>query len=320
MYTTEALLSRTRSFAQLTTYRSHYFLYPWVTFVGLMIGSKGQPPLFSMFLVLLISYLASVSVYLLGDAVDIDIDKLNVPDRPLPSGSASQKDALLIVTFSGLTSLILAFLLNFEILAITMISLLVGYLYSLPFTRLKKRFLVKTAITASGGMLATFAGGAGMARLDMQVISAGISYFIYMAGVTTITDLRDMEGDRIHGIKTLPVVLGPSWTVKIALLEISFVGTFPLLFYCHTGFTVLFPMFALPVLISSVLSLYPLIYKWGKRDLCIKVKRRLVFLFIVYQIGLMAGAAPLNLLTIISSVTFTITLMLLKVLRREGAK
>jgi 4-hydroxybenzoate polyprenyltransferase len=136
-----------------------------------------------------------------------------------------------------------------------------------------------------------------------------------MAGVTTITDLRDMEGDKIHGIKTLPIVLGPSKTVKIALLEIGFVGTFPFLFYSHIGFTVLYPMFTMLVLIFSVLSLYPLIYQWEKRDLCIKVKRKLVFLFLLYQTGLMSGAAPLNSITVIFSVAFSTTLILFKVLR-----
>jgi 4-hydroxybenzoate polyprenyltransferase len=108
-------------------------------------------------------------VYLLGDVVDIDIDKLNVLNRPLASGFASRKDALLIVTLSGLTSLILALSLNFEIFVITVISLAMGYLYSLPLTRLKKRFLVKTVITASGGMLATLAGGAGVSKLEYPI-------------------------------------------------------------------------------------------------------------------------------------------------------
>ncbi len=282
-----------------------------------MVGSKCQPHLLSTALVLLIVYLASVSVYLLGDVIDVSIDKFNIPNRPLASGYASRKDALYIIAFFGFTALALSVLLNFETFLITKTSLIIGYLYSLPSVCLKKHFAIKTIITASGGMLATLTGGAGVGRLDSLVLFAGMSYLLYMAGVTTITDLRDMEGDRAYGIRTIPLVLGPSKTIKIASFEIGFVGAFTLLLYSQVGFSAMTLAFTTPVLIFSVTSVCSLIQLWEDRDLCVKVKRKLVFLFIIYQVGLMAGAASLNLMTMISSFIFATTLIFLRMLKNS---
>jgi 4-hydroxybenzoate polyprenyltransferase len=101
--------------------------------------------------------LASNSVYLINDVIDIKYDKLHPLKRfrPLASGKISIKEALVVSFILSVFSLIFAFLLNTRFGWILAIYFVINYAYSIF---LKKIFIVDVFCLALFFILRLFAG------------------------------------------------------------------------------------------------------------------------------------------------------------------
>ena len=102
-------------------------------------------------------YLASSTIYIFNDIIDLKTDKLHhlKMNRPIASGRITTKEAkyllIILLTFTTFTS----YSFNEELLFILLIYLLLNILYSLI---LKKIFLVDVIVIAFGFILRLFAG------------------------------------------------------------------------------------------------------------------------------------------------------------------
>ncbi|MEM3341754.1 MAG: UbiA family prenyltransferase, partial [Thermoplasmata archaeon] len=75
----------------------------------------------------------------LNGVYDYDIDKINKPNRPLPSGMVTKDEALTISIIFYLLALFRAVLTNAQFGAIMFLIILITVFYSVPPLRLKKR-------------------------------------------------------------------------------------------------------------------------------------------------------------------------------------
>ena len=94
------------------------------------LSTGGFPGLFYFIIAVAAAYIAITSSYVLNDYCDVDIDTINLPDRPLPSSQISKNNALIYAVFLMLIAGSVAFYLNPETLVVFIIAASVITFYS----------------------------------------------------------------------------------------------------------------------------------------------------------------------------------------------
>ncbi len=150
---------------------------------------------------------------------DLDIDRVNRPSRPLPSGKLSVKEALGFAYAVYAIGLLVAFIISFSFFIVTAVCLIITTLYSTPPIWLKKKLLISNMTIAfcqsclfllAGWVIFPFAN-----PFEPTLWFIGIFLFIYLTGACGTKDFTEVEGDRRYGIKTLPVLYGNDKAAKI---------------------------------------------------------------------------------------------------------
>lgn len=229
-------------------------------FVGVFLGAiltledfpTGDNLKITTFLALSVySFMASWNA--LNDYLDLEIDKINRPDRPLPSGRISQSLALTAIILTCLISFVSLFLAgqianamteNFEdwyptiFIWVIALTLLVNYEDDRILLGLKNRGLPgNLAISISVGLVVLF-GAAGLFEpLNERAISLFFIGTLYNLSREIIKDVEDMDGD--EGRNTYAMRVGAenarltSWVILlitlVALLTPFALGIFELL-------------------------------------------------------------------------------------------
>ncbi len=176
---------------------------------------------------------------ILNQYFDQEIDRINKPDRPLPSGKVVVKDAIIFMFILYALAIGLAWLVpNKQYLAIVMLTVFVTYAYSGPPFRTKRFGLLANLTMAipRGGLLVVAAWSAVRSVYMPEPWILGGVFFLFILGASTTKDFSDIEGDRAGGCRTLPIILG----VKQAAIAIT-------------------PSFIIPFILLSVLSLLGLL-------------------------------------------------------------
>lgn len=140
-----------------------------------------------------------------NDYRDIDIDRINQPQRPLPSGMVTPREALIFsVALAGL-SIVLAAFINPTALVIAVASNLLLYAYSVW---LKSTVLLGNATVALISAMSPVFGGvaAGNARPSLWL---GAIIFVGILGREVLKTLADYEGDKAHQVRTIATAIGP---------------------------------------------------------------------------------------------------------------
>jgi geranylgeranylglycerol-phosphate geranylgeranyltransferase len=140
-----------------------------------------------------------------NDYRDIEIDRINQPQRPLPAGLVSPRAALVFSIVAAVVSIILAAFINPLALGIAIASNILLYLYSVW---LKSTVLLGNMVIAFiSAMSAVFGGvAAGNPRPSLWL---GAIIFIGILGREVLKTLADYEGDKAHQVKTIATVWGP---------------------------------------------------------------------------------------------------------------
>lgn len=139
-----------------------------------------------------------------NDYRDIEIDKINQPKRPLPSGMVSPRSALVFSLVMTAVSIVLAAFINPTAFGIALASAAMLYLYS---WRLKSTVLMGNAIIATISALSAIFGGiaAGNPRPSLWLALIIASAIM---GREVLKTLADYEGDLRQRCRTVATVWG----------------------------------------------------------------------------------------------------------------
>lgn len=154
----------------------------------------------------------------LNQIFDLEIDRLNKPCRPLPSGILGSRQAWAFSILAYSVALALAALVNRQTFVIYLIAALATVAYSTPPLRLKCRsWASNLAIAFVRGELLKVAGWAAVATVlnSFEPWYIGLIYFTFLFGATATKDFADIEGDRKSGCITLPVRYGAAGAARI---------------------------------------------------------------------------------------------------------
>ncbi len=152
-----------------------------------------------------------------NDYFDRDIDRVNAPDRPIPSGAVSPRAAL---AFSGVLfalAVALALTLPPVAIAIAVVNLLALVAYTELFKGLPG---VGNAVVAYlGGSTFLFGGAAVGEPLTAGILAALAALSTFAREL--IKDVEDVAGDRQEGLNTLPIAIGERPALAVALLSLA---------------------------------------------------------------------------------------------------
>lgn len=141
----------------------------------------------------------------------IEEDKINKPDRPIPSELISPKRAQLSCFFSVVGFLLLG--LHLKILGISTLLLVSGILHNIK--RLGDHWLTKNLLV-SVGMFLILAAGYSIAITPEADVWKWITFLaVAWFFLAHVQDLRDIEGDQQVGRRTFPIVFGESFSRHI---------------------------------------------------------------------------------------------------------
>lgn len=167
-----------------------------------------------------ITFLASLSGALIGgagmvinDYFDFDIDKINRPERPIPSGLISKKSAIVYYFILNIITLVLILETNTVVISIALCSIVLIYLYSY---RLKKIMLAGNFAVAFMTGLAFIFGGAVGGNIVALIIPAVFAFLINFAR-EIIKDVEDIEGDKHYKSRTFPILFGERNAIYLSI-------------------------------------------------------------------------------------------------------
>lgn len=229
----------------------------------------------------------------INDYFDYNIDLINKPERPIPSGRISLKNGrnygYLLFIAGTVCGFLISFLTNNWIpFAIVLIADVVLYLYA---------YKLKTA-PLIGNLTVGFMTGFGFVfagftinnpSIIMTSIYLGFFAFVMTTAREIVKDIEDMEGDMADGAKTLPILIGEKIPAYIAAaLAIIDSALCPILYYNHIfGF-----YYLIVIAIAVVIFLYCsiLIIKSQDRQTAAKVSKYLKIGMLIAFVAFIAGS------------------------------
>jgi 4-hydroxybenzoate polyprenyltransferase len=172
----------------------------------------------------------------LNQIYDLDIDRVNKPKRPLPSGRLSIPQVWWFTNITYALALVLAWLVapggRHECFWLVAVAVICTYLYSVPPFRTKRLGIwANVTIAIPRGVLLKVAGWSSVKTiLGVEPWYIGCIFGLFLLGATTTKDFADMEGDRRGGCRTLPIQYGvrraawmisPSFVVPFLMINIG---------------------------------------------------------------------------------------------------
>jgi chlorophyll synthase len=165
----------------------------------------------------------------LNDFYDREIDAINEPYRPIPSGAISIPQVVIQILVLLLAGIGVAYGLDrwagHEFPTITVLAIFgcfLSYIYSAPPLKLKKNgWLGNYALGASYIALPWWAGHALFGDLNPTIIVLTLFYSLAGLGIAVVNDFKSVEGDRALGLQSLPVMFGVQTAAWICVLMID---------------------------------------------------------------------------------------------------
>ncbi len=173
----------------------------------------------------------------INDFYDREIDAINEPSRPIPSGAISLNQVKFQIWILLLMGLGIAYCLdlwaNHKVPSLFLLALggsLVSYIYSAPPLKLKQNgWLGNYALGASYIALPWWAGQSLFGHLTLSTAFLTLAYSLSGLGIAVINDFKSVEGDKELGLNSLPVEFGIK---KASWISAGMIDIFQIMMVC----------------------------------------------------------------------------------------
>ncbi len=198
---------------------------------------------------MLVVFFAVAGGNALNDYYDREVDLINHPERPIPSGKIKPKNALIFGISMFILALIFSSLINFITLIIAIAAEIAMYVYE---SNLKNKGLSgNTTISILVGLIFIFGAAIFGVEAILRITIFALMAFASNLGREIVKDIEDMEGD-INRV-TLPKKVGRREAGIIALIFFILAVAFSPLPYVCMGFSI---YYLSTVLISDAIFIY----------------------------------------------------------------
>jgi 4-hydroxybenzoate polyprenyltransferase len=216
------------AFAQLMT---AYFLVE-TTPIGLPVLQD-----FRLYLLVLSTVIITAAGYMINDYYDVKIDYVNRPDQVVVGKSIKRRMVIFMHSILNFTAIWLGYLVSPRIAVINFIAAFLLWLYS---NRLKRSPFIGNLTVAVLTGFSIYLVAYFYQKSELLVLTYAIFAFFLNLIREIIKDIEDRPGDRKHGCRTLPIVIGFRKTKQVifviafafvcAILFVTFKINNPILF------------------------------------------------------------------------------------------
>ena len=186
--------------------------------VGEVIVFGGMPPWQLVLLSFFPPFFIEMSAFAINDFFDVEVDRANNrKDRPLVTGEATMEEVLAAAVICGVIGVVAAWFINFVCFGIALLFCGLAFLYSYKLKDLPLLGNVYIAFTMAIPFLF------GSFAITPYAISQRILLMIAIAFLTglgreVLGTVRDIEGDKLRGSRTLPMVIGKQFSLYFSSL------------------------------------------------------------------------------------------------------
>lgn len=257
--------------------------------IGEIVAVGGFPSTYNLILGFMVGFFISTSALILNDYFDIEIDKINVPTRPLPSGIIKPFEVIILSVITTLIGLAAAFSIGYTVFVVALVFWIIGFLYNWKF----KRTGLPGNLMVSSSVAVTFIlGGITVGKPWSAVVwcFSFIAFFIDL-GEEIASDAMDMVGDKKINSRSIAISMGRDSALKISgvlFAVVVFASFIPVIFgWMGTVYLVMILIMDILVVFSTFKLLKSQTLEEGRRY------TRIIYLgatlgliaFIVGQIG-----------------------------------
>jgi geranylgeranylglycerol-phosphate geranylgeranyltransferase len=182
--------------------------------LGEMLALSAFPPVLALTLGFACGFFLSASALIFNDYFDIEVDRINAPERPLPSGNLSKADVIILAIATALVGLAATWAFNPGALLPGFLIWVVGFLYN---WKLKSMGLWGNLMVSTSVGMTFIIGGIGVGRAwDQTVWVFGLIAFAIDLGEEIAGDAMDAEGDRERQSRSIAIIRGKETALRIA--------------------------------------------------------------------------------------------------------
>lgn len=236
----------------------------------------------------LTGFCVSGAAMISNDYFDLEVDRINHPSRPLPSGRVTPRDAIALTAAFSAAGLAAALALGALAFSIAVAIWFVGIAYNWKFK--ESGLFGNIMVGFSVGMTFIFGGlSVGNGFIGM-VLVFGLLAFIFDLGEEIAGGAMDMEGDKARQVKSVAALKGEGFAMKVSgLLFISFV----LITFMPYVMGWIGQIYLLMVIPTDCVAMYLSIKLLRSRSVneARKAKRQLYLCIIVFVIAFMVSVA-----------------------------
>ena len=177
-----------------------------IAVIGQVLASGEIPESITVIPALLTGFSMTASSFTINDYVDYEIDAINAPWRPIPSGTMTRGEALRLGVALGLTGTLISLFTSLPACVVAVGSLILSILYTV---RGKYLGLLGHAMVALS-IASTFVFGALtiLESVPPLVFGVFIVSFLYILGGEVTQSIADQEGDEAKGVRSMAIVRG----------------------------------------------------------------------------------------------------------------
>jgi geranylgeranylglycerol-phosphate geranylgeranyltransferase len=177
------------------------------TFIGQVLALGNFPEPSIAITAGLSCFLLTASSFTLNDYVDYEVDFINTPQRPIPSGRMTRNEALRYGIILGIVGLVTTILLN----PVAVIVGLTVYALTIFYTLKVKVYGFIGNIIVAFSIASYFLFGYLTISnyINPKIIGILVICFFYVLGGEVAQSIADAEGDKLRGVKSISLVRGP---------------------------------------------------------------------------------------------------------------
>lgn len=189
--------------------------------IGEIIALGSFPSFVKLILGFVWGFFLSSPAMILNDFFDIEVDRVNAPQRPLPSGLISSATAVSFSIATTLIGLTASFFLGESALFLYIIFWLIGFMYN---WKLKEMGIIGNLLVSSSVAITFILGGIVVGKpWNKAVWLLSLMVFLFDLGEEIAADAMDIEGDKKRNVKSIGMLIGKKNALRISALLFMFV-------------------------------------------------------------------------------------------------
>jgi len=254
------------------------FMMVFALYIAAVVAKRGLLfPDFRLIAGFVTAFTLTAFAMVVNDIYDIEVDKVNEPDRPLPSGELSLKSAAIYAACLAFLGVLFSLIDGYTEFALASVSVLLSILYS---KSLKLLGLVGNIAVSYNVALPFLYAGIIEGEVRPTLFIFFLLAFLSNTGREVIKGIAELKGDSVRRVKTIAATKGASFAAKVgALFSLFAVFLSPLPLFLGGVSRI---GYAVPIVFTDALFVYLVLMLLRSTQNATKVKR-------LYKIPMLAA-------------------------------